>query len=150
MKFTRDIPVGVITPDEFQTAAAVREMAVAMEAAGVDACYLTDHPAPDAAWLHANGHDALDPFSTLGFIAASTVTLKLHTNILVMAYRNPFLTAKAAATLQMLSGGRLILGAGAGYQKAEFEALGVDFHSAASCSTKRWRRSTWRGAAALS
>ncbi len=128
MKFTMDIPVGVITPGEFQTAAAVREMAVAMEAAGVDACYLTDHPAPDATWLHANGHDALDPFSSLGFIAASTDKLMLHTNILVMAYRNPFLTAKAAATLQVLSGGRLILGAGAGYQKNEFDALGVDFH----------------------
>jgi probable F420-dependent oxidoreductase len=128
MKFTMDIPVGVITPGEFQTAAAVASMAQTMEAAGVDACYLTDHPAPDAAWLHANGHDALDPFSTFGFIAASTTTLKLHTNILVMAYRNPFLTAKAAATLQVLSGGRLILGAGAGYQKVEFEALGVDFH----------------------
>ena len=128
MKFTMDIPVGVITPGEFQTAAAVAEMARAMEAAGVDACYLTDHPAPDAQWLHANGHDALDPFTPLGFIAASTTSLMLHTNILVMAYRNPFLTAKAAATLQVLSGGRMILGAGAGYQKAEFEALGVDFH----------------------
>lgn len=123
-----DIPVGVITPGEFQTAAAVAEMARAMEAAGIDACYLTDHPAPSAEWLHANGHDALDPFTTLGFIAASTTNLMLHTNILVMAYRNPFLTAKAAATLQVLSGGRLILGAGAGYQKVEFEALGVDFH----------------------
>lgn len=128
MKFTMDIPVGVITPGEFQTAAAVAEMARAMEGAGIDACYLTDHPAPSAEWLHANGHDALDPFTTLGFIAASTTRLMLHTNILVMAYRNPFLTAKAAATLQVLSGGRLILGAGAGYQKVEFEALGVDFH----------------------
>ena len=128
MKFTMDIPVGVITPGEFQTAAAVAEMARAMEAAGVDAAYLTDHPAPDAAWLHANGHDALDPFTALSFVAAATTTLKLHTNILVMAYRNPFLTAKMAASLQVLSGGRLILGAGAGYQKTEFEALGVDFH----------------------
>lgn len=129
MKFTMDIPVGVITPGEFQTAAAVAEMARAMEAAGIDACYLTDHPAPSTEWLHANGHDALDPFTTLGFIAASTTRMMLHTNILVMAYRNPFLTAKAAATLQVLSGGRLILGAGAGYQKVEFEALGVDFHT---------------------
>jgi probable F420-dependent oxidoreductase len=128
MKFTMDIPVGVITPGEFQTAAAVAEMARAMEAAGVDACYVTDHPAPDAAWLHANGHDALDPFTALSFIAASTTKLMLHTNVLVMAYRNPFLTAKAAASLQVLSGGRLLMGAGAGYQKVEFEALGVDFH----------------------
>ena len=128
MKFTMDIPVGVITPGEFQSAPAVAEMARAMEAAGIDACYLTDHPAPSAEWLHANGHDALDPFTALGFVAASTNSLMLHTNILVMAYRNPFLTAKAAATLQVLSGGRLILGAGAGYQKVEFDALGVDFH----------------------
>ncbi len=129
MKFTMDIPVGVITPGEFQTAAAVAEMARAMEAAGVDACYVTDHPAPDAAWLRQGmGHDALDPFTAFGFVAASTTKLMMHTNILVMAYRNPFLTAKAAATLQVLSGGRLILGAGAGYQKVEFEALGVDFH----------------------
>ena len=128
MKFTMDIPTGNIAPGEFQTGAAVGEMARAMDLAGIDACYLTDHPAPDATWLHANGHDALDPFSTLAFIAAKTERLMLHTNIVVMAYRNPFLTAKAAATIQVMSGGRLILGAGAGYQKAEFDALGVDFH----------------------
>ena len=128
MKFTMDIPVGNITPGEFQTAEAVKDMAQAMEDAGVDACYVTDHPAPDAAWLHANGHDTLDPFTALSFVAANTTKLMLHTNILVMAYRNPFVTAKMAASLQVLSGGRFILGAGAGYQKTEFEALGVDFH----------------------
>ena len=52
----------------------------------------------------------------------------LQTNIVVLPYRNPFLTAKAAATVQVLSGGRLIMGTAPGYQKAEFEALGVDFH----------------------
>ena len=128
MKFTMDIPVGVTTPGEFQTAEAVKVMAQAFEAAGVDACYVTDHPAPSAEWLHANGHDALDPFTALSFVAANTTKLMLHTNILVMAYRSPFVTAKAAATLQVLSGGRFILGAGAGYQKVEFDALGVDFH----------------------
>jgi probable F420-dependent oxidoreductase len=146
-----DIPVGVITPGEFQTAAAVTEMAQAMEAAGIGACYLTDHPAPDAQWLHANGHDALDPFTSLGFIAASTSRLMLHTNILVMAYRNPFLTAKAAATLQVLSGGRLILGAGAGYQKVEFEALGVDFHKRGALFDEALEviRKAWAGGAVV-
>jgi len=129
MKFTMDIPVGVITPGEFQTADAVKTMALALENAGVDACYVTDHPAPSAEWLHANGHDAIDPFVALSFVASATTKLMLHTNILVMAYRNPFLTAKAAASLQVLSGGRFILGAGAGYQKVEFDALGVDFHT---------------------
>jgi alkanesulfonate monooxygenase SsuD/methylene tetrahydromethanopterin reductase-like flavin-dependent oxidoreductase (luciferase family) len=45
----------------------------------------------------------------------------------VLPYRNPFITAKAAATEHTLSGGRLILGVGAGYQEGEFAALGVDF-----------------------
>ena len=121
------IPIGEIAPGEFQSMQAVAEMAQALEAAKVDACYVTDHPAPSAQWLHANGHDALDPFTALAFVAAASTKLRLHTNILVLAYRNPFITAKAAATLQVLSGGRLILGVGAGYQQAEFDALGVEF-----------------------
>lgn len=129
MKFTLAIPLGDITQGEFQSPAAVRELALALETCGIDACYLTDHPAPDAAWLRQGlGHDALDPFAALAFVAAATSRIQLHTNIVVAAYRNPFLTAKSAATVQVLSGGRLILGLGAGYQKAEFAALGVDFH----------------------
>lgn len=127
MKFSLLMPVGHITPGEFQSAAAVAEMARSLEAANVDACFLTDHPAPEAQWLHANGHDALDPFTALAFVAASSSNLLMFTNVLVLPYRNPFITAKAAATLQVLSGGRFILGVGGGYQKAEFDALGVDF-----------------------
>lgn len=128
MKFTVSLPIHDITPGEFQTPAAVREVVGALEAAKIDAGYLTDHPIPFAPWLHANGHDALDGFTGLAFVAALTTRLTLHTNVLVAAYRNPFLVAKAAATLQVLSEGRLILGMGAGYQKEEFDALGVDFH----------------------
>lgn len=130
MKFSLSIPVGDITEGEFQTAAAVREMAAVLEEAGVDGCYVTDHPAPDAAWLHSAGlgHDALDPFAVLSFIGACSTTLMLQTEIVVLPYRNPFITAKAAATVQVLSGGRLIMGTAPGYQKGEFEALGVDFH----------------------
>ena len=51
----------------------------------------------------------------------------MQTNIVVLGYRNPFLLAKAATTLDVLSGGRLILGVAAGYLKREFQALGADF-----------------------
>lgn len=151
MKFTVHIPLGQITPGEFQSLAAIGRMAGALEAAGVDACYLTDHPAPSAEWLHANGHDALDPFTAFAFVAAASTNLMLHTNILVMAYRNPFLTAKAAATLQVLSGGRLILGVGAGYQKVEFEALGIDFHKRGALFDEALEviRMAWAGGAVV-
>ena len=62
----------------------------------------------------------------LGFAAAVTETLRLIPNIVVLPYRNPFVVAKAAATLDMLSGGRFTLAVGAGYLKGEFAALGVD------------------------
>jgi probable F420-dependent oxidoreductase len=129
MKWSIALPIHNIEPGEFQTPQAVAEISCALEASGAAAGYLTDHPAPSAEWLHSAGmaHDALDPFTALAFVAAATERLLLHTNIIVMAYRNPFLTAKSAASLQVLSGGRLILGCGAGYMKAEFEALGVDF-----------------------
>ena len=53
--------------------------------------------------------------------------MRLLTYLAVAPYRNPFLLAKAAATVDKLSGGRFILGLGAGYHKTEFFALGVDF-----------------------
>lgn len=128
MKFTAEFPLGVIDPPgEFQSAAAVRAMALALEDARIDAAFITDHPIPDSAWLHDFGHDALDPFAGLAFLAAASEKLMLHTSIVVLPYRNPFLTAKAAASVQVLSGGRLILGVGVGYQKGEFDALGIDF-----------------------
>jgi probable F420-dependent oxidoreductase len=147
MKFAMHIPLGDIKPGEFQSAAAIAEMAKALEAANVDACFVTDHPAPSAEWLHADGHDALDPFTALAFVAANSSKLKFFTNVLVLPYRNPFLTAKAAASLQVLSGGRFILGVGSGYQKGEFDALGVDFHKRGALSDEALDviRSAWTG-----
>lgn len=127
MKFSMLIPVGHNKSGEFQSAAAIGEMAAALESANVDGCFLTDHPAPSAEWLRADGHDALDPFTALAFVAAYSTRLKFFTNVFVLPYRNPFLTAKGAATLQVLSGGRFMLGVGGGYQQGEFDALGVDF-----------------------
>jgi probable F420-dependent oxidoreductase len=97
----------------------------AIEDNGFDACFVTDHPAPDARWLRHGGHPTLDPFVALSVAAAATTRLRLHTNLLVLPYRNPFLAAKSVASLDALSGGRVILGVGVGYLQAEFDALGV-------------------------
>src|SRR5271169_263866 len=101
-------------------------VAVAAEAAGFHGFGFTDHPAPTQRWLEAGGHDALDPFVAMAFAAARTTTLRLIPNIVVLPYRNPFVVAKAGATLDLLSDGRFTLAAGAGYLKREFTALGVD------------------------
>jgi probable F420-dependent oxidoreductase len=63
----------------------------------------------------------------LALVAAATRTVRLQTGILVLPYRNPFITARAVATLDVFSGGRVTLGIGAGYMKSEYFALGVDF-----------------------
>jgi len=105
----------------------LREVAVAAERAGFHGFSLSEHPVPGARWLHSGGHQTIDPLVALGYVAAATERLRLLTNLVVAPYRNPFLLAKAAATVDTLSGGRLILGLGTGYQKSEFHALGVDF-----------------------
>jgi probable F420-dependent oxidoreductase len=108
------------------TGAGVAALARAAEDAGFSGFGFTDHPAPSQRWLEAGGHDALDPFVALGYAAAHTTTLRLVPNIVVLPYRNPFVVAKAASTLDVLSGGRFTLAVGSGYLKAEFRALGVD------------------------
>ena len=112
---------------ELATADGIAEVSVAAETAGFDAVFVTDHPFPSDRWLATGGHHALDPFVALSFAAAATTRLRLHTNLLVLAYRNPFHSAKAIASLDALSNGRVIVGVGAGYLEPEFEALGVDF-----------------------
>jgi probable F420-dependent oxidoreductase len=68
-----------------------------------------------------------NPIATLAWLAGQTERVRLMTNVYVVAYRHPLDTAKAFATLDHLSGGRVILGVGAGHVDGEFEALGVPF-----------------------
>jgi len=112
-------------PAEFLEPGAVGELASAAERAGFSAVHTTDHPFPPHEWVARGGHHSLDPFVTLSFAAAATTRLCLHTHLLVAPYRNPFLLAKGIATLDVLSGGRTIVGLGAGYLDGEFDALGV-------------------------
>lgn len=113
--------------DEFITPEAVVEISQLVERLGFNAGNVTDHPCPTARWRDSGGHDAQDPFVMLSFVAAATTTLRLQTGILVLPYRNPLITARAASTLDVFSKGRLTLGLGAGYLKGEYFALGADF-----------------------
>lgn len=117
---------------ELVDGAGIAAVAAAAETAGFGGFGFTDHPAPTDKWLQAGGHDALDPFVAMGFAAAHTTTMRLIPNVVVLPYRNPFLVAKAGATLDLLSGGRFTLAVGVGYLKREFTALGVDFDDRAA------------------
>jgi probable F420-dependent oxidoreductase len=113
--------------EQFLTMAAVQEVGAAVERAGFHAGLVTDHPCPTGRWLDSGGHHAQAPFVMLALLAAVTTKLRLQTGILVLPYRNPFIVARDAATLDRYSNGRLTLSFGAGYLKGEYRALGVDF-----------------------
>ncbi len=113
--------------EEFVTQQAVTELAQAAEAAGFWSATVTDHPIPSYRWLDSGGHYAQDPFVVLAMVGAVTTKLRLQTNIVVLPYRNPFITARMVSSLDVFTGGRVVFGMGAGYLKPEFKALGVDF-----------------------
>jgi probable F420-dependent oxidoreductase len=100
--------------------------AEAAEEAGLESLWVTDHIAipPD----DAEGSEGryLDPLASLAFLAGRTRRIGLGTGVLVIPYRPALPTAKWIATIQELSGGRLLLGVGAGWMGAEFRALGID------------------------
>jgi probable F420-dependent oxidoreductase len=104
-------------------------LAVAAEAAGFWGVAFSEHPAPSRKWLDGGGHDSYDPMLALAYCAAVTSTIRLVPCVSVLPYRNPLLSAKSIATLDILSGGRLTLIVGAGYLRSEFRALGVDFEN---------------------
>lgn len=110
----------IISPQE------TTRFATTAERVGFDAIAFTDHPAPSKRWVEAGGEGVADLFTSLGFCAAVTSTVRLLTFVLLPTYRNPFVTAHQVATLDHLSAGRVTVGMGTGYLKSEFHALGVD------------------------
>jgi probable F420-dependent oxidoreductase len=117
----------------------LRGFAHAAEATGFDSLWVSDHVIvpkrlesrypynesgefpfrPDAPFL--------DPIATLLFVAGCTERVRLGTAVLIVPYRNPVVQAKELATLDFVSGGRLILGIGTGWMAEEFAALDVPF-----------------------
>ena len=119
------------------------ELAVCAEELGFDALWLGEHvlrplshgsrhPSTGTVQHHTGPivgetTELTDPLAVLAAVAASTSRIALGTAVYVAALRHPLLTARTTITVQELSGGRLILGVGAGWLAEEFEALGVPF-----------------------
>jgi probable F420-dependent oxidoreductase len=98
----------------------------AVEDAGFDAAFVVDHLAIPPDQTEGSGGRYLEPLTVLAYLAGITQRIRLGASVLILPYRPAVLTAKQLATLQELSGERIILGAGVGWLRQEFEALGVD------------------------
>ncbi|AZG45518.1 LLM class F420-dependent oxidoreductase [Gordonia insulae] len=123
------------------------EVARCAEDAGFDGFSMSEHPYPDREWLANGGHHAFDPFVSLSMAAQATKNIRLITYLMVVGYRSPYLGAKAVASLDLLSGGRVTLGLGAGYLESEFTALGADYARRGKLFDEGIdaMRATWRG-----
>jgi len=124
--------VAVFPTDESADPAAIARMT---EERGFESLFFPEHthipvsrrtPYPVGGDLPREYARTHDPFVALAFAAAATTTLRLGTGILLMAQRDPIVTAKAVASLDVLSGGRVLLGVGAGWNIEEMEDHGVD------------------------
>ena len=99
----------------------------AADAAGFFYVAVCDHVAIPREKAETMSTTWYHPVATLGWLAGQTTNVRLMTNVFVAAYRHPLETAKAFGTLDALSGGRVILGVGAGHVEGEFAALGIPF-----------------------
>ncbi|MGY5050338.1 LLM class F420-dependent oxidoreductase [Streptomyces sp. 900105755] len=108
-------------------AADLVEIARAVDRAGFAYLAVCDHVAIPHRLAGAMSTVWYDPVATLAHLAAVTERVRLLSHVAVVGLRHPLLSAKQYATLDHLSGGRLILGVGAGHVREEFEVLGVDF-----------------------
>jgi alkanesulfonate monooxygenase SsuD/methylene tetrahydromethanopterin reductase-like flavin-dependent oxidoreductase (luciferase family) len=105
----------------------LRDWARTVEGLGYDLLMVSDHVAitPDVEAQYPAPF--YEPFTTLSWLGGVTDRIRLGTTVLIAPYRHPLLTARMAANLDQLSGGRLVLGVGVGWARQEFEALGADF-----------------------
>lgn len=135
--------IGFVLPVEGAIAsrAAVIDTARAAEAVGADSVWTTDRilqpGAPPGGYPYSEDRGALafrtgrtwlEPLTTMGLVAGVTERVRIGTNVLVVPYRHPVVLAQELATLDALSGGRIVLGAGIGWMAEEFASLGVPRH----------------------
>jgi probable F420-dependent oxidoreductase len=105
----------------------IRGTAVRAEALGYDSVWVSDHVVTPTANVKNFGEAIFDPLVTLAVVAGATSRVRLGTTVLIVPYRNAVVTAKMVSSLDALSGGRVVLGVGAGWLPAESAVLGVPF-----------------------
>jgi len=120
----------------------IAEIASAAEAAGYESLWIPEHPVipigfktpvPGGGTLPEHYGRWVDPFIALTIAATATKRIRLGTGICLLPEREALITAKTIATLDLYSGGRVILGVGAGWLREETEAMGANFGN-------RWKR----------
>jgi probable F420-dependent oxidoreductase len=149
--------IGFATSGAFSDPALLGHLAVTAERCGFDSLWSVEHvaiPVPHTPYAGSKdgqmpgGDDVAipDPLIPLAYAAALTKTIKLATGILILPQRHPIYTAKEVATVDRLSGGRVILGIGSGWMKEEFEALGLNFHHRGAMTDEAIQamRALWR------
>ena len=116
------LPSYIWDGDGPERARGIKAFARTVEDLGFDSLFITDHLLAARRFYSVS---FLEPLAALAVAAGVTERVRLGTSILIMPLRNPVLLAKELATLQFLSGNRMILGAGVGWNDAEYEAVGV-------------------------
>ena len=116
------LPSYIWEGDGPERARGIKAFARTVEELGFDSLFITDHLLAAKRFYSVNW---LEPLMTLAVAAGATERVRLGTSILIMPLRNPVILAKELATLQFLSDNRVILGAGVGWNDAEYEAVGV-------------------------
>ena len=132
--------IGLCLPYEgTATAQDIVDVAQAAESVGLDSVWVGDHiafpveftsPNPttaDGNYPYPTDNPRMEALTTLAFVAGATSTIKLLVNACVLPQRNPVIVGKAVATLDFLSGGRVVLGVTLGWLREEFDALGADY-----------------------
>ena len=121
--------VGVWLPNcrHLATPEIIRHTAVRAEQLGYDSVWVSDHVVVPNANVDRIGAAIYDPLVTLAVAAGATSRVRLGTTVLIVPYRNAVVTAKMVSSLDALSGGRVVLGIGAGWMAEESAMLGVPF-----------------------
>lgn len=121
--------IGVWVPNcrHLATPEIIKATAVRAEQLGYDSVWVSDHVVVPTANVVNFGETIFDPLITLAVAAGATSRVQLGTTVLIVPYRNAVVTAKMIASLDALSGGRVLFGIGAGWVAAESAMLGVPF-----------------------